>query len=768
MKKNKLRIVFIVLVAILTACNQPEKSSVTHSSMDTYVSALMAKMTIEEKIGQLNLLAGYEDIVTGEARSSAIGSKIADGQVGAILNVRSPAKIRELQRIAVEETRLGIPLIFGLDVIHGYRTVFPIPLALAASFDTALVRRAARIAAIEATADGICWNFSPMVDLSRDPRWGRIAESAGEDPWLGARMAEAYVLGYQDNDLSRNNTLMACVKHFALYGASEAGRDYNTVDMSRVRMYNEYFPPYKAGIEAGAGSIMTAFNEVDGVPASGNKWLFTDLLRNQWGFNGFVVTDYTAINEMIEHGLGNLQQVSAMALKAGVDLDMVGEGFVTTLKKSLDEGLIRQDDIDLACRRVLEAKYKLGLFDDPFRYINPERAEKEIFTQENNDFARKIAPSTFVLLKNENNLLPLAPKGRIALVGPLANNRLNMAGMWSVAVDHDESVTVLEGFSQLVGDQAEIRYARGSNITDDPVLDRHTAVRGKPDIDPSRSPELLRKEAVALARWADLVVAVMGEAAEMSGESASRTDLGLPGSQQQLLKELLATGKPVVMVLFAGRPLTLEWEHHNIPAILNVWFGGTQSGNAVADAVFGRANPSGKLPVSFPRNVGQIPVYYNHKNTGRPLESGKWFQKYKSNYLDVPNEPLYPFGFGLSYTNFSYGELKANKTNLSGNDTLLVTVDLANTGNRAGEEVVQLYLRDVVASITRPVKELKGIKKVSLQPAEIQQITFVVTTEMLKFYNAQLDYDWEPGEFQIMIGGSSDKLKSLSVNWLKP
>ncbi|MBK9291022.1 MAG: beta-glucosidase BglX [Bacteroidetes bacterium] len=757
----------IASLVFVFACQPVRQGGSEQERMDARIAELMSQMTMDEKIGQLNLLAGYEDIITGEARSSAVGSKIADGQVGAILNVRSPEKIRELQRIAVEESRLGIPLLFGLDVIHGYRTVFPIPLAMAASFDTALVRQSARIAAIEATADGICWNFSPMTDLSRDPRWGRIAEGSGEDPWLGARMAEAFVRGYQDDDLSRNNTLMACVKHFALYGASEAGRDYNTVDMSRVRMFNEYFLPYQAAIEAGAGSVMTAFNEVDGIPASGNRWLLTELLRNQWGFDGFVVTDYTAINEMVDHGVGNLQQVSAMALKAGVDLDMVGEGFLTTLRKSLQEGLISEADIDQACRRVLRAKFKLGLFDDPYRYISKERSENEIFTDAHNEFARKMAPSTFVLLKNDYNLLPLEPKGRIALVGPLADNRLNMAGMWSVAVNHDESITVREGFERLAGNRAELRYARGANITDDPMLDKITAVRGVPGIDKHRSPAQLRKEAVELARWADVVVAVMGEGAEMSGECASRTDLALPGSQQQLLKELVATGKPVVLVLFTGRPLTLEWENQHIPAILNVWFGGTQSGNAVADAVFGLANPSGKLPVSFPRNVGQIPVYYNHKNTGRPLEPGKWFQKFRSNYLDVPNEPLYAFGHGLSYTTFTYGQPEVNKAKLAGNDTLTLRVSLTNTGQRAGEEVVQLYIRDVVASITRPVKELKGFKKVMLNPGETKEIEFVVTTELLKFYNSDLVYDWEPGEFELMVGGSSDRTQSVYVVWNK-
>lgn len=765
-KTTKLAFIFtFVVFGFLSGCTRSEKPA-TVTEMDEFLSQLLEKMTLEEKIGQLNLLAGYENIITGESRSSVIGTKIQEGKVGAILNVKSQEKIREMQRIAVEESRLGIPLLFGMDVIHGYETVFPIPIGLAASFDMELIEKSARIAATEASADGICWNFSPMIDISRDPRWGRVAEGAGEDPFLASRIAEAFVRGYQGNDLSLNNTIMGCAKHFALYGAAEGGRDYNTVDMSRIQMYNVYFPPFKAAVEAGVGSIMTAFNEVDGIPASGSKWLMTNVLRDQWGFDGFVVTDYTAINEMVDHGVGNLQQSSAMALKAGVDLDMVGEGFLTTLQQSLIDGLISEAAINLACRRVLEAKYKLGLFADPYRYLNPERSASEIFTPENNQIARETAAQTFVLLKNENQLLPLQEKGKIALIGPLANNRMHMAGMWSVAVDHSQSVTVLEGFQNLLKGKAEVNYAKGANLTDDPAMDKRVAVRGIPDIDPLRSAAQLRAEALALAAKSDVIVAVMGEAAEMSGESASRADIGIPDNQQLLLQELIKIGKPIVLVLFTGRPLTLQWEDDKLPAILNVWFGGTQSGNAIADAVFGRVNPSGKLPMSFPLHVGQIPVYYNHKNTGRPLK-GDWFQKFRSNYLDILNEPLYPFGFGLSYTSFSYDTMQLNKTELKGNDTLRLTVSLTNTGQYDGAEVVQLYIRDVVGSITRPVKELKGFKKVYLKAGETKTIEFEVSTNDLCFYNAQLDFDWEPGEFIVMLGGNSRDVQSKSINWKK-
>jgi len=733
--------------------------------MNRFIGDLMKKMTLEEKIGQLNLPASG-DIVTGQTSSSDIGKKIKEGKVGGLLNVKSVQKIRDVQKVAVEESRLKIPLIFGMDVIHGYQTTFPIPLALASSFDIRAMEQTARIAAIEASADGICWTYSPMVDIARDPRWGRIAEGAGEDPYLGSCAAEAYVHGYQGDDLSKNNTIIACVKHYGLYGAAEAGRDYNTIDMSRLRMYNEYFPPYRAAVKAGVGSVMTSFNEVDGIPASGNKWLMTDVLRDQWGFNGFVVTDYTAIDEMSEHGMGDLQTVSALALRAGVDFDMAGEGFLTTLAKSLKEGKVTEAQIDQACRRILEAKYKLGLFEDPYRYCDLNRAKTEIFTPEHNKIARDIATRTFVLLKNENQLLPLAKKGKIALVGPLANNPGNMAGMWSVAVDHKQSVSVLQGFREAVGDQAEVVYARGTNFVDDPRLDKWINF-GESVGDYTRTPKEMIEEAVKVASTCDVIVAAVGEAAEMSGECSSRSDLSLPGSQKELLEALLKTGKPVVMLLFTGRPLTITWEQKNIPAILNVWFGGTQTGNAIADVVFGTVNPSGKLPVTFPQNVGQIPLYYNHKNTGRPLAEGEWFHKFLSNYLDVTNDPLYPFGFGLSYTVFTYGDLKLDKTKLAGDQKLVASISLTNSGKYDGAEVVQLYIRDMVGSITRPVKELKGFQKVFLKAGESRDISFTITPEELKFYNSDLKYDWESGEFTIMVGGNSRDVKPATVVWEK-
>jgi len=733
--------------------------------MDAFIDGLMAKMTLQEKIGQLNL-PGSGDITTGQTTNSDIGKKIKEGLVGGLLNVKSVAKIRDIQKVAVDESRLRIPLIFGMDVIHGYQTTFPIPLALASSFDMDLIGQTARIAATEATADGICWTFSPMVDIARDPRWGRIAEGAGEDAYLGSMVARAYVHGYQGDDLSKNNTLMACVKHYAMYGAAEGGRDYNTTDMSRIRMYNEYLPPYFAAVKAGVGSVMTSFNEVDGIPASGNHWLLTDVLRDQWGFTGFVVTDFTAINEMIEHGMGDLQAVSAMALRAGTDMDMVGEGFLTTLEKSLKEGQVTLEQIDQACRRILEAKYKLGLFDDPYRYCDLNRAKTEVATANHFNTARQVAAQTFVLLKNENQLLPLKPESKIALVGPLADSPGNMAGMWAVATDHRQSVSVLQGLNNVLGSKAEIHYARGANFVEDPELDKWINF-GASVGDYSRSQEEMIQEAVSVAEKCDVVVAVVGEAAEMSGESSSRSDISLPGNQKALLKALLNTGKPVVMVLFTGRPLTLAWEQQNIPAILNVWFGGTQSGNAIADVLFGTVNPSGKLPVTFPQNIGQVPLYYNHKNTGRPLPEGEWYQKYRSNYLDVTNDPLYPFGFGLSYTRFTYGDLILDKTQLTGDQALTASIDLTNSGKYDGAEVVQLYIRDLVGSITRPVKELKGFRKVFLKAGETKTITFTITPEDLKFFNYDLKFDWEPGEFVIMAGGNSRDVQSSQVTWTK-
>jgi len=736
------------------------------AKMKAFVDALMSKMTLDEKIGQLNL-PGAGDITTGQAGNSDIGKKISEGKVGGLFNIKSVSKIRDVQKVAVEQSRLKIPLIFGMDVIHGYQTVFPIPLALSCSWDMQKIEQSARIAATEASADGICWTFSPMVDIARDPRWGRIAEGNGEDVYLGSQIAKAMVKGYQGDDLRKNNTIMACVKHYALYGAAEAGRDYNTTDMSRVRMYNEYLPPYKAAVDAGVGSVMSSFNEVDGIPATASKFLMTDVLRKQWGFKGFVVTDYTAINEMIDHGMGDLKTVSALALNAGIDMDMVGEGFLTTAKKSLQEKKVTQKQIDDACRRILEAKYKLGLFDDPYRYCDERRATSEIYTDANRKAAREIAADCFVLLKNKNNILPLKKSGAIALIGPLADAKENMPGTWSVAADFSKAISVLQGLNQAVGNKAKLLYAKGSFLDDDSVFEQRAGMFGKSFNRDGRTKEQLLQEALNIAAQSDVVIAALGESAEMSGESSSRSDIEIPQTQKELLAAVLKTGKPVVLVLFTGRPLAIKWEDANVPAILNVWFGGSEAGYAISDVLFGDVNPSGKLTTTWPQNIGQVPMYYNHKNTGRPLAEGKWFQKFRSNYLDVSNDPVYPFGYGLSYTNFTYGDLKLSSASLKGNQTLTASVTVTNSGNREGKEVVQLYIRDVVGSITRPVKELKGFQKISLKAGESKTVTFNITTSDLKFYNNNLKYDWESGDFEIMVGGNSRDVKSVKVNWVK-
>lgn len=732
-----------------------------NTKMDRFIDDLMSKMTIEEKIGQLNL-PGSGDIVTGQAKNSDIAGKIKKGLVGGLFNIKGVEKIKDVQRVAVEESRLGIPLIFGMDVIHGYETVFPIPLGLSCSWDMDAVEKSARIAAIEASADGICWTFSPMVDISRDPRWGRVSEGNGEDPYLGGQIAKAMVRGYQgvgDKTFTTNNQIMSCVKHYALYGAGEAGRDYNTVDMSRQRMYNEYFYPYQAAVDAGVGSVMASFNEVDGVPATGNKWLMTDVLRKQWGFNGFVVTDFTGINEMVDHGIGDLQTVSARALRAGIDMDMVGEGFLTTLKKSLDEGKITEADINRACRLILEAKYKLGLFTDPYKYCDVSRVKKEVYTPEHRALARKIAAESFVLLKNDN-VLPLSKKGTIAVVGPLGNTRENMPGTWSVAADFNKATTVVDGLKAVVGNKADVIYAKGSNLTTDPVLEQRATLFGRDLQRDGRTEEELRNEALQIAKNADVIIAALGESSEYSGESSSRSEIGIPDIQQRLLKELLKTGKPVVLVLFTGRPLTLTWENENVPAILNVWFGGTEAAYAIGDVLFGDVNPSGKLTTTFPQNVGQIPLYYNHKNTGRPLADGKWFEKFRSNYLDVSNDPLYPFGFGLSYSKFDYSDVKLSSTQIDANGELTASVTVTNKSKVDGAEVVQLYIRDVVGSVTRPVKELKGFEKVFIKAGESKTVDFKITPEMLKFYDYDLNFVFEPGDFEVMIGGNSRDVKN--------
>lgn len=736
------------------------------NSYEAKAKSLLAKMTLEEKIGQLNLVTPGGGILTGAVVSADVETKIKQGKVGGLFGIYSPEKVRKAQDLAVKGSRLHIPLIFGLDVIHGHKTIFPIPLGMSASWDLDLIKESSVIAAKEATADGLNWAFSPMVDIARDARWGRISEGSGEDPYLGGLIAKAVVQGYQGKDLSLSNTMMACVKHFALYGGAEAGREYNTVDMSKIKMYEYYLPPYKAALDAGAGSFMSSFNEIDGVPATGNKWLLTDLLRKQWGFKGFVVSDYTSLNEMTAHGMGDLQTVSALALNAGLDMDMVGEGMLTTLGKSLKEGKVSLAAIDQACLRILEAKYKLGLFDDPYRYIDDARPAKDILVAANRELARKMAAHSMVLLKNDHQLLPLQKKGSIALVGPLADNKRNMLGTWVVAGDWTKSVSVKEGLETALGNQVTIHYAKGANISDDTVFAKRVNVFGTEIDQDAKHPEQLIKEAVDAANQSDLVVAVLGEAADMTGESSSRADIGLPESQQKLLKALSQTGKPIVLVLINGRPLAIVNESKQATAILEAWAPGTEAGNAIADVLLGKYNPSGKITATFPRSVGQIPIYYNHKNTGRPYD-GTGFPKFKSNYLDESNDPLYPFGFGLSYTSFNYGPIRLSKTQLKGQEKLMASITLQNTGKYGGEEVVQMYISDPVASVARSVKDLKGFKKVYLNAGETKELTFEISTEELSFFNSDLKKIWEPGKFLVHIGTNSSQLQSASFEWNK-
>ncbi len=753
MKKIYLIPLFFIATTVLAQKN-------TDTKMNVFVSALMKKMTLAEKIGQLNLLTPGGGILTGAVVSSDVERKIIEGNVGGLFGVIGVDKIKIAQDFAVNKSRLKIPLIFGSDIIHGYKTIFPIPLGLSCSWDMEAIQKTAKIAAQEATADGLCWNFSPMVDIARDARWGRIAEGAGEDPYLGSQVAKAMVMGYQGTNLAANNTMMACVKHFALYGAAEAGRDYNTTDMSRVKMYNEYLPPYKAAVDAGVGSVMSSFNEIDGIPATGNKWLLTDLLRKQWGFKGFVVSDYTSVNEMTAHGMGDLQTVSALAINAGLDMDMVGEGFLTTLPKSLKENKTTLLQIDAACRRILEAKYKLGVFENPYKYIDANRPAKEILTTQTRKDARAIAAKSFVLLKNNNQILPLKKAGTIALIGPLANDKSNMLGTWAVSGDANVSIPVLEGIKNVVGNGVNILYAKGANISDDTLFAKKVNVFGtRIDIDKRAAADMLA-EALEAASKADVIIAVVGEASEMSGEAASRTDITIPQSQKILIRALANIGKPLVLVIMSGRPLALVEENTLATSIVHVWHAGTEAGNAIADVLFGNYNPSGKLSVSFPINVGQVPIYYAQKNTGRPSADDS--PKFQSNYLDAPNAPLFPFGYGLSYTSFSYNDFTLSKTSINKNEQLIASVTLTNTGAYEGEEVVQLYMQDMVGSITRPMKELKAFKKIFLKAGESKTVPFVITENDLKFYNSALQYVSEPGAFKVFVGGNSRDVQQRS------
>jgi beta-glucosidase len=757
--------VILLLGTLLTgvAGAQPPASD---SAMHGFVSDLLGKMTLEEKIGQLNLLSTGFD-VTGPVASKGVAESVAKGTAGGVFNLYLPDRVHQLQNLAVDKSPRHIPLLFGYDVIHGYKTTFPIPLALSCTWNMDLIEQSARIAATEASADGVDWVFSPMVDIARDPRWGRIAEGAGEDPYLGSLVAAAMVHGYQGKDLSQSNAVLACVKHFALYGAVEAGRDYNTVDMSRLAMFEYYLPPYKAAVDAGVGSLMTSFNEVEGMPMSGNRWLVTDVLRDRWGFKGLVVSDYTAIKEMTEHGVGTLEHDAQLALNAGVDMDMVSEVYLQYAKKLVAEGAVKEATINDACRRVLEAKYKLGLFSDPYHGSSEARARAEILTPENLKFARELAERSFVLLKNDHDALPLKRSGTVALIGPLVTSRRDLVGSWSAAGDWKNAVNVLDGMKQAAGPDVSLLQARGANLVDDPALLAKLNEAGGDIVPAERSPQELIAEAVDTANKADVVVAVLGEPFGMSGEAASRTDIGLLEGQKDLLKALVHTGKPVVLVLMNGRPLTLTWEEEHCTAILETWFGGLEAGDAIAEVLFGDYNPSGRLTANFPRNVGQVPIYYNHKNTGRPLQGTTNF-KYLSRYLDVPNSPLFPFGFGLSYTTFSYGRVRLNHQSVTGDTNLVATVEVTNTGTRTGEETVQMYITDPVASVTRSVEDLRGFQKVYLEPGQHREVSFTITPDDLKFYNSALVYDWEPGEFIIRIGHDSAHLESAKVVWNKP
>jgi beta-glucosidase len=712
------------------------------SAMRTFVDALIKRMTLEEKLGQMNLLTiGCN--VTGPVLSEGVEEKIKTGMVGAVLNTTMPAAIRKLQQMAVDNSRLKIPLIFGADVCHGKTTEFPIPLGLAASFDLDLIERTARAAALEASADGLTWTYSPMVDIARDPRWGRVSEGAGEDPYLGSLVAAAMVRGYQENGYSQPNRILSCVKHFALYGAAEAGRDYNTVDMSRVRMFNEYLPPYKGAVDAGVASVMSSFNEIDGIPASANKWLITDLLRRQWGFKGFVVTDYTAVSEMMNHGVGDEKKVAELALNAGIDMDMVSELFIKRGSELVRSGAVRQEAIDASCRRILEAKYRLGLFTDPYRFISEERSKKERMTPDKVALSREAAQKSMVLLKNANQVLPLKPEQKIAFIGPLVKDSRDTASNLS---------EIWKALESKFG-PGKFLYAKGCNLIDDPELIKVLDPGGQTLVPDPKSPAQMITEAVQTAGQSDLVVVVAGESPDQSGEAASRSQIGLPDNQSALLRALKQTGKPIVLVLMNGRPLTLPWEDANMDAILETWFGGTSAGAAIVDTLFGANNPSGKLTMTFPRNVGQIPIYYNHKNTGRPLI--KFDEKYCSRYLDVSNEPLYPFGYGLSYTTFDYSNLALSTTTLKPGETLTVSTKVSNTGKYAGVETAQLYIRQLVGSTTRPVRELKGFQKVALNAGESKKVTFKLTDADLRYYNSDLKFVAEPGDFKVFVGTNS-------------
>ena len=721
---------------VLSSCGGRRDAAI--KDVDPRVDSLIRIMTLEEKIGQMVLFTSDWD-VTGPTIREGYLDDIRSGRCGNVFNAYTVDYIRELQRVAVEESRLGIPLMFGYDVVHGHKTIFPIPLGESCSWDMDLIRRSAAASAAEAAASGLNWTFAPMVDISVDPRWGRVSEGAGEDPYLGSMIAAARVKGFQGDDLADPLTVLACVKHFAAYGAPFAGRDYNTVDMSERQFREFYMPPYKAGVDAGALSVMTAFNEYDGVPATGNSYLLKDLLKGEWHFQGFVVTDYTSINEMVNHGYAEDEaKAGVKAVNAGVDMDLQGEVYFNYLKGLVHSGYVSERTIDNAVRRILNVKAELGLFDDPYRYCDLARESKVVYDPQIIALSRDVARRSMVLLKNDQ-CLPFDRGDRIAVIGELAASRRDLLGSWKAAGEWDEMSSILDAVRRYNG-PANIIYAEGCK---------------KMGTDRSGF-----KEAMDAVSQADKVLMVIGEDWDWSGEAASRTDIGVPGVQSELLRMIASTGKPVAVVLLNGRPLALEQESRDADAILEAWYPGTMGAEAVADIVFGQYNPSGKLTMTFPRNVGQIPLFYYEKNTGRPIYLPS--DKYKSKYLDSPNEPLYPFGHGLSYTDFKYSDLVLSSPEMKKGKTLQATVTVTNTGPVTGEETVQLYIRDMVASVTRPVKLLKGFSKVVLAPGESKKVTFTIDAQMLSFWRHDMTFGTEEGDFKVMVGGSSSDLLQTS------
>ena len=757
-------------ISLLAALSLLLSGCAHKSEMDKYIDLLMSKMTVEQKIGQLNLhsAAGFVSALRVTENDENV-KLLRKGELGGIYGTGNVEAMIEYQKIALE-SGAGIPLIFGMDVIHGYETTFPIPLGISTSWNLELIEKSARIAAREASSCGINWVFSPMVDICRDARWGRIAEGNGEDPYLGGEIAKAMVYGYQGRDGEyASDEVMTCVKHYALYGGAESGRDYNSVFLSRQEALNGYMRPYAEAAKAGAGSYMSSFNEFEGIPSSANKYLLTDLLRDTYGFDGFVVSDATAVVEMVAHGLGDLQEVSALAIQAGLDMDMNSDGFVGTLRKSLDEGRVSEADIDRACRRILEAKYKLGLFEDPFKYLDPSRKATQTWTDENRAFAREFARECQVLLKNDNAILPLDRNAKVAVIGPFADSKSEMAGTWATSSHNNEFVSIYEGIAE--ASNGKVSKAEGSWIFNDKELEESIKYglmkifaqnMSLPTLH-GTSKTVLMAEAVAKAAASDVIIACVGELNNMSGEGASRTGLGIPDAQKELLMALKKTGKPIVLVLTTGRPLELTWESENMDAILVTWAAGAEAGHAIADVLYGEVSPSGKLTTSFPRSVGQEPLYYNHKNTGRPHPDYEPYKKFTSCYTDELNGPLYPFGFGLSYSSFEYGPVSLSQDEMSPASEVIASVNVKNTGNYEAKETVQLYIHDVYSTSTRPVKELRGFEKISLKPGESRTVEFRINAETLSYFNHELEWVCEEGDYEIMIGPDSERLQKMTL-----